>query len=141
MKYCAAPHPEFGYGLTCAYYWHHGQPHHSLTGPDEHWYSTALILHPDPTVRDPYGVITREQIHEYARMAEGFVDGWLTHAVQTDNACENAALPEYWILREYVSGIADVPDYVASQIALHYCRPCAQRPWGHRLQTSFHAVP
>lgn len=110
----------------------------------EQWFKTGLdiVLHPDVTVRDPYGVITREQIQHYARMTEGFVDGWLTHAVQTDEvACESAHLPEYWIVKDYVGGIADIPDYVVCQIAMHYCRPFAQRPWGHRTMSPFHAVP
>ena len=80
--------------------------------------STALILHPNPALQDPYGVITPSQIHEYARMAEAFVDGWVWR-----NGGNWWERPPYWLLREYVDGIADIPEMTASQIALHYCQP------------------
>lgn len=118
MGTCAAPHPEFGYGMTCALYWHHGQPHHSMTGPDEHWYGTALILH--PTERSPYGVITQGIIHEYERMTQSFVNGWMDYA---DSIGRTRERPPYWLLRDFVLGIADIPLDIAAQIAMHHCNP------------------
>lgn len=121
MIFCAFPHPEFWHGISCALSWHHeSNYHHSLTGPDEHWQSMALILHPDVAERDPYGVITQNQIHEYARMAESFVAGWKIYAVLINKRLDP---PPYHILRDFIHGIADVPWDVAAQVALHYCKP------------------
>lgn len=96
--------------------------------------SLALILYPDPVFRDPYGVITRGSIHQYAHFAEAFVEGWKSHAVEVVSwASDPYNIPPYWRLRDYVESIADIPPLVASQIALHYCAPARREPY----RTSF----
>lgn len=79
---------------------------------------TALIPH--PTERDPYGVITAGLIHEYERMADSFVDGWIGYANKIGRPRER---PPYWLLRDFILDIADVPLDIAAQIALHHCNP------------------
>lgn len=92
------------------------------TRTPEQWFKTGydLILHPDIVCRDPYGVITQGVIHEYERIAGSFVAGWLQNAESIRRGNER---PPYWLLRDFVLGITDVPLMVAAQIALHHCRP------------------
>jgi hypothetical protein len=84
----------------------------------EHRGTTALVLHPDVVKRDPFGVITENRIHEYERMAQSFVQGWIAYARMIKRG---EGRPPYWLLRDFVLGITDVPLYVAAQIALHHC--------------------
>lgn len=110
------------------------------TRTPEQWHKSphALIPYPSVYYRDPYGVITEGLIHMYARMVGGFVDGW--HAC-VEHETGFGRRPTYWIVREYAAGIADIPDYIVQQIAMHYAAPCATRSSLHqRDEGPFHAI-
>lgn len=130
-------------GMACGwdfYYEEHSDGTDHCPSCDNHVPGNQLVLHPDRLLRDPYGIITQNQIHEYARMAEAFVDGWTWSWEESDQKIGRR--PEYNVLREYVGCIADIPFDIVCQIALHYCNPSRDMFIDRPFYTGpFHAIP
>lgn len=88
---------------------------------------TAVVLHPDPNVRDPFGVITRSQVHEIHRIAQGFAAGFELGVGRK---------PLYHDVKRYVDSLVDIPDYLVSAIALHVTWQHPD-PWSRQLPPEF----
>lgn len=79
----------------------------------------AVVLHPDPSLRDPYGVLTMGQALDYRLWLEGWKAGH-------DAAGESIYGPELWSrdraryadLRDALLGFVDLPYPLACAIAL-----------------------
>lgn len=68
-----------------------------------------LVLHPDPYVRDPYGVLSRGMMEDLRRYGEAFIDGY---RAATDR------MPHYTTLRDHYLGLVDIPYVLACELAM-----------------------
>jgi hypothetical protein len=84
--------------------------------------STALVLHPDPLVQDPYGLLTRRQFYDYMSWADGYVTGW-NEARETMGRGPVKPNPcSYADARDALYGLCDMPPHWAQAMALHLTR-------------------
>jgi hypothetical protein len=82
---------------------------------------TALILHPDWSVRDPYGVVSRDGMREICRYAEVWKRGWDDRAALANREKPRGcwiSFAGYCEVREYLMGLVDLPYYLICEIAL-----------------------
>jgi hypothetical protein len=86
----------------------------------------AIILHPDRSVRDPYGVISASTLRDVCRHAETWKQGWddrtFLHNQETRRTSHGIAYADYFDVREYVAGLVDLPYLLICEIALWLVR-------------------
>jgi len=68
-----------------------------------------IVLHPDPYVRDPYGIISRAMMESLFHYGEAFIDGYRAATDRT---------PYYTTLRDNYLGLIDIPYELACELAL-----------------------
>lgn len=92
---------------------------HRIRRPEQ-WFKGEYAVIRHPRERDPYGVLTLGLVHEYARMVEGFVQGW---AANSNRHRTQPRYPDYHSVYQYAAGIADIPSYLCAQMALYFSSP------------------
>jgi hypothetical protein len=89
----------------------------------------TLQLHPDPTVRDAWGVLTVYQMYQYRLWAEGYMHGWVKaqEYYADDFTAEHGGTPmTYPGVRDALRGLCDMPYEMACLIALWLTRDSAK---------------
>jgi hypothetical protein len=80
-----------------------------------------LVLHPDPSVRDPYGVISREGLRAVCRYVETWKSGWDDSVALNNQHCQ-LTFAGYWEVLDYMHGLVDLPLIYKQQIAMFVTR-------------------
>jgi hypothetical protein len=89
------------------------------------WPGAALTLHPDPAVRDPYGVVSRQYVDHLRNAAQAWLLGYNDARARTLPNFISPAAPGYAGVRDFLLGYVDVPAPVAQLVALWVTRDSA----------------